>query len=89
MGVERDRLGRQRRRPDLRGLPHRSRRGARQRDFRDRSAASAGGIKAPYSSAADLMGHRTDLTPRFRLEQVRAPRDNVLGGAGGACNWWR
>ncbi|MFN5666158.1 acyl-CoA dehydrogenase family protein, partial [Bradyrhizobium sp.] len=44
----------------------------------------AGGIKGiALERAADLMGHRAHLTPRFRLEQVRAPRDNVLGGAGG------
>ncbi|MGN1285986.1 MAG: acyl-CoA dehydrogenase family protein [Bradyrhizobium sp.] len=44
---------------------------------------SAGGIKGiALERAADLMGHRAHLTPRFRLEQVRASRDNVLGGVG-------
>lgn len=32
---------------------------------------------------ADLMGHRAHLTPRFRLEQVRVPKANVLGRVGG------
>ncbi|MET4803812.1 acyl-CoA dehydrogenase family protein [Bradyrhizobium sp. LB11.1] len=32
---------------------------------------------------SDSMGHRAHLTPRFRLDQVRAPKENVLGPAGG------
>jgi nitroalkane oxidase len=32
---------------------------------------------------ADLMGHRAHLTPRFRLDQVRVPKGNVIGRIGG------
>lgn len=31
---------------------------------------------------ADSMGHRAHLTPRFRLEGARVPRDHVVGGVG-------
>jgi alkylation response protein AidB-like acyl-CoA dehydrogenase len=33
--------------------------------------------------AADSMGHRGHLTPRFRLESVRVPKTNLIGPAGG------
>jgi alkylation response protein AidB-like acyl-CoA dehydrogenase len=32
----------------------------------------------------DSMGHRAHLTPRFRLDEVRTPRDHVLGAVGAA-----
>jgi butyryl-CoA dehydrogenase len=31
----------------------------------------------------DAMGHRAHLVPRFRIEQVRVPRDHVVGEVGG------
>jgi len=31
----------------------------------------------------DAMGHRAHLTPRFRLENVRVPRENLVGPLGG------
>jgi len=33
---------------------------------------------------SDSLGHRAHLTPRFRLENVRAPEGNVIGPVGGA-----
>lgn len=33
--------------------------------------------------AADTMGHRGHLTPRFRLNRVRVPRANLIGPEGG------
>ena len=32
---------------------------------------------------SDSMGHRAHLTPRFKLDQVRVPKANVLGSVGG------
>jgi len=32
--------------------------------------------------SAESMGHRAHLTPRFRLEQARVPKDFVIGGVG-------
>ena len=32
---------------------------------------------------SDSMGHRAHLTPRFRIENVRVPKENVLGPIGG------
>ncbi|MBL6750566.1 MAG: acyl-CoA dehydrogenase [Nevskia sp.] len=35
-----------------------------------------------HDGSADSMGHRAHLTPRFRLDRVRVPRDSVVGGVG-------
>jgi nitroalkane oxidase len=32
---------------------------------------------------SDSMGHRAHLTPRFRIDGMRVPKDNILGRAGG------
>ena len=32
--------------------------------------------------ALDAVGHRAHLVPRFRIENVRAPQENILGGPG-------
>jgi nitroalkane oxidase len=42
---------------------------------------AVGGIVLERPS--DSMGHRAHLTPRFRIENVRVPKENVLGRIGG------
>lgn len=36
-----------------------------------------------YDGAIDMLGHRGHLAPTFRFEQVRVPRENVIGEVGG------
>jgi alkylation response protein AidB-like acyl-CoA dehydrogenase len=35
-----------------------------------------------YDGAIDMLGHRGHLAPTFRLDDVRVPKDNVIGQAG-------